>query len=146
MGIYASDPETYNVFTGLFDPVIEEYHSVPWRKRIKAAVRVKLQDSFYNTIILYLWIQEALTSYPGIFFNEKKTFLVWCNEEDHMRLISMERDGNLGRRYTRDSLKWSKKSRRNWNSCGIGDSASLHSALRILAQPSEPPCTFACQN
>ncbi|TGZ48456.1 Arginine kinase, partial [Temnothorax longispinosus] len=33
-----------------------------WRKRIKAAVRVKLQDSFYNTIILYLWIQEALTS------------------------------------------------------------------------------------
>ncbi|XP_024876076.1 LOW QUALITY PROTEIN: arginine kinase-like [Temnothorax curvispinosus] len=26
-GIYASDPETYNVFTRLFDPVIEEYHS-----------------------------------------------------------------------------------------------------------------------
>lgn len=37
-----------------------------------------------------------------------------------MRLISMERDGGV-----RDSLKWSKKSRRNWNSYGIGDSASL---------------------
>nr|CAD7260621.1 unnamed protein product [Timema shepardi] len=26
----------------------------------------------------------------GIFLNEKKTFLVWANEEDHLRLISMQ--------------------------------------------------------
>lgn len=37
----------------------------------------------------------------GIFFNEEKTFLVWCNEEDHMRLISMEKTGNLGAVYAR---------------------------------------------
>lgn len=37
------------------------------------------------------------------------------------------------RRCTRDSLKWSKKSRRNWNSYDAEDSASLHSTLRILA-------------
>ncbi|XP_076231671.1 arginine kinase [Calliopsis andreniformis] len=37
----------------------------------------------------------------GIFFNEAKTFLVWCNEEDHMRLISMEKGGNLSSVYAR---------------------------------------------
>ncbi|XP_026817966.1 arginine kinase [Rhopalosiphum maidis] len=37
----------------------------------------------------------------GIFHNENKTFLVWCNEEDHLRLISMQQGGNLGEVYTR---------------------------------------------
>jgi len=37
-------------------------YRLAWRKGIKTAVRVKLQDSFYNTIILYLQVQEALTS------------------------------------------------------------------------------------
>lgn len=32
----------------------------------------------------------------GIYHNENKTFLVWCNEEDHLRLISMQMGGNLG--------------------------------------------------
>lgn len=37
----------------------------------------------------------------GIFFNDAKTFLVWCNEEDHLRIISMECTGNLGNVYDR---------------------------------------------
>ncbi|VVC28422.1 ATP:guanido phosphotransferase, N-terminal,ATP:guanido phosphotransferase, catalytic [Cinara cedri] len=37
----------------------------------------------------------------GIFHNENKTFLVWCNEEDHLRLISMQMGGNLGEVYKR---------------------------------------------
>ncbi|XP_074655962.1 taurocyamine kinase-like isoform X2 [Tubulanus polymorphus] len=37
----------------------------------------------------------------GIFFNEAKTFLVWCNEEDHMRIISMQKGGNLAEVYKR---------------------------------------------
>lgn len=37
----------------------------------------------------------------GIFFNEFKTFLVWVNEEDHLRIISMECGGNLGNVYAR---------------------------------------------
>ncbi|XP_020816584.1 arginine kinase-like [Drosophila serrata] len=37
----------------------------------------------------------------GIFHNEAKTFLVWCNEEDHMRIISMEKGGDLGKVYDR---------------------------------------------
>ncbi|KAL3123637.1 hypothetical protein niasHT_005665 [Heterodera trifolii] len=32
----------------------------------------------------------------GIFHNAKKTFLVWVNEEDHLRIISMQKGGDVG--------------------------------------------------
>nr|ABH10965.1 protoflagellar creatine kinase [Dictyoplax lecus] len=31
----------------------------------------------------------------GIWHNEKKNFLIWVNEEDHMRIISMQLGGNM---------------------------------------------------
>merc|ERR1711970_1298505 len=31
----------------------------------------------------------------GIFHNDKKTFLIWVNEEDQLRIISMENGGNV---------------------------------------------------
>jgi len=31
----------------------------------------------------------------GIWHNDNKTFLVWVNEEDHLRVISMEKGGNM---------------------------------------------------
>lgn len=31
----------------------------------------------------------------GIWHNDQKTFLVWVNEEDHIRVISMQKDGNM---------------------------------------------------
>merc|ERR1719272_732924 len=31
----------------------------------------------------------------GIFHNDDKTALCWCNEEDHCRIISMSKDGNV---------------------------------------------------
>lgn len=37
----------------------------------------------------------------GIFHNENKTFLVWVNEEDHLRIISMQQGGDLGQVYRR---------------------------------------------
>lgn len=37
----------------------------------------------------------------GIFHNDNKTFLVWINEEDHIRIISMQNGGNLGEVYKR---------------------------------------------
>lgn len=37
----------------------------------------------------------------GIYHNDKKTFLVWVNEEDHLRLISMQKGGDLGEVYRR---------------------------------------------
>jgi protein-arginine kinase len=32
----------------------------------------------------------------GIYHNKDKTFLVWVNEEDHLRIISMQSGGNVG--------------------------------------------------
>nr|XP_021202112.1 arginine kinase isoform X4 [Bombyx mori] len=37
----------------------------------------------------------------GIYHNENKTFLVWCNEEDHLRIISMQMGGDLQQVYKR---------------------------------------------
>ena len=37
----------------------------------------------------------------GIWHNEDKNFLVWINEEDHMRIISMQKDSNMGEVFTR---------------------------------------------
>lgn len=37
----------------------------------------------------------------GIYHNDNKTFLVWCNEEDHLRIISMQMGGDLGEVYRR---------------------------------------------
>lgn len=37
----------------------------------------------------------------GIFHNDHKTFLVWCNEEDHLRIISMQKGGDLKQIYKR---------------------------------------------
>merc|ERR1711915_293955 len=31
----------------------------------------------------------------GIFHNDAKTFLIWINEEDQLRIISMENGGNV---------------------------------------------------
>jgi len=37
----------------------------------------------------------------GIYHNDNKTFLVWVNEEDHLRIISMQMGGDLGTVYRR---------------------------------------------
>ncbi|XP_036355558.1 LOW QUALITY PROTEIN: arginine kinase-like, partial [Octopus sinensis] len=37
----------------------------------------------------------------GIYHNDSKTFLIWVNEEDHLRIISMQKGGNLSEVYRR---------------------------------------------
>lgn len=37
----------------------------------------------------------------GIYHNDNKTFLVWVNEEDHLRIISMQKGGDLKQIYKR---------------------------------------------
>lgn len=52
----------------------------------------------------FLQSARACIAWPagrGIYYNDKKTFLVWVNEEDHMRIISMQKGGNLGEVYAR---------------------------------------------
>merc|ERR1719230_1086092 len=40
----------------------------------------------------------------GIFHNDEKNFFVWVNEEDHMRIISMEKGDNVQAIFKRFAL------------------------------------------
>lgn len=66
----------------------------------------KLTDDhfLFNDNDRFLRDAGGYTDWPsgrGIYFNHKKTFLVWVNEEDHLRFISMQKGGNLGEVYSR---------------------------------------------
>jgi creatine kinase len=37
----------------------------------------------------------------GIFYNKEKNFLVWVNEEDHCRVISMQQGGSMQKTFQR---------------------------------------------
>jgi len=177
-GLYCSDPEAYDTFAELCDPIVKDYHQFPMDKPIKhpapdfgdienltfgnldpdnkfvvsTRVRVgrsaaglpfppletkeqrreieaKIKKAFekmtgdfagkYYSLATMTKEEEAqliadhflfnnsdrfaasagvYRDWPdarGIFFNNAKTFLVWVNEEDHYRIISMQKGGDL---------------------------------------------------
>jgi len=184
VGVYACDPEGYETFKDLLDPVIKDYHKFPMDKEIKhpaadfgdieklpfgdldpenkfiksTRVRVgrsadgfpfpplvsreqrkeiegrikKVFDTLEGEYKGKYYSLETMTkeetdkliedhflfnnsdkcaesagvyrTWPearGIYHNDNKTFLVWVNEEDHYRIISMQMGGNLGEVYKR---------------------------------------------
>nr|QMS79253.1 arginine kinase [Psoroptes ovis] len=181
IGIYAPDPEAYQVFAELFNKVIDEYHCFspnnshppsdfgklsdfidldPEHKfiistRIRCGRSVKgfpfnpcLKEKQYkeleqkiSSILLkatdeelkgqylplltmskeeqkrlidqhylfkegdrFLQTANACRFWPkgrGIFLNKARTFMVWINEEDHIRIISMQEGGNVSQVFGR---------------------------------------------
>lgn len=175
IGVYAADSECYKVFSPLFTPIIENYHSpykvsslqpfdlnlegidfsplkqtksliqstrvrvarniegYPLTSGLSAEQRVEiegklksvllalegdLKGNYYSLANINQKIQEQLIQdhflfikkeryfdsagmlkdWPigrGIFYNNAKTFLVWVNEEDHLRIISMQEGFDL---------------------------------------------------
>jgi len=86
----------------------------------------------------------------GIFHNKGKTFLVWVNEEDHLRLISMQNGGNVGQVLERlikgvkaiqSQVPFSRDDRLGWltfcpSNLGTTVRASVHIRLpKISAKP-----------
>jgi protein-arginine kinase len=70
------------------------------------ATRVRLeQDHFlFRKEVGYFAFGGVYRDWPegrGIFHNPSKTFLVWVNEEDELRIISMQEGGNIGEVFTR---------------------------------------------
>jgi len=61
----------------------------------------------------------------GIFHNEAKTFLVWVNEEDQLRIISMEKGGDVKGVFARlaEGIK------------GVGESVKAESGKEFLLDP-----------
>jgi len=89
----------------------------------------------------------------GIFHNKDKNFLVWINEEDHTRVISMEKGGNMKKVFERfarglkeveDTIKeggseymWSKRLGYILtcpSNLGTGLRAGVHVKLPLLSQ------------
>jgi len=181
VGLYAPDAESYTLFAGLFNPVIEDYHggfkstdkhpptdfgdlntlvNVDPENAFVISTRVRcgrsLQGYPFNPCLnetQYKEMEEKVkaqlsgmegelkgTYYPltgmdkatqqqliddhflfkegdrflqaanacrywpsgrGIYHNDNKTFLVWVNEEDHLRIISMQKGGDLKQVFTR---------------------------------------------
>lgn len=175
-GLYAPDPECYDVFSDLFHPVIAEYHKVDvktlksvhdlgnadnleelkpeyanqivstrvrvgrtvkgfamagklnreQRLNLEATIKSGLakldgdlageyksltemsyaeRDQLINDHILYndaddKYLRSAggYSDWPigrGVFLNKQKNFIVWVNEEDHIRIISMQKGASL---------------------------------------------------
>ena len=54
-----------------------------------------------STLLLASGMGKQWPDARGIFHNEKKNFLVWCNEEDHTRIISMQMGDDIKEVFSR---------------------------------------------
>jgi len=55
-------------------------------------------SSFLSSIVSQYFLLGMARDWPdarGIYHNDDKNFLVWINEEDHSRIISMQKGGNI---------------------------------------------------
>ena len=49
-----------------------------------------------DELMLFSWrMERGWLHAHGTYHNEKKSSLVWVNEEDHLRIISMEKGYNI---------------------------------------------------
>ncbi|CAG9855958.1 unnamed protein product [Phyllotreta striolata] len=111
---------------------------------VDSHVLYKESDRFLNAANAYRYWPAG----RGYFYNEDKTFIVWVNEEDHMRVISMQEGGNLGEIYDRlakaiqqldEKLEFERHERLGFLSMcptnvGTGIRASVHIKLPNLAE------------
>jgi len=107
-----------------FNPMLKEKDYLEMEKKIKAALSTitdkdlkgtyypldgmskETQDKLIKDHFLFkegdrhLQQANACNFWPkgrGIFHNNDKNFLIWVNEEDHMRIISMEQGSDVGK-------------------------------------------------
>ena len=75
---------------------------IDFQPKLIQNIKVKhgLQDHFLfdkpvSPLLLASGMARDWPDARGIWHNESKNFLVWVNEEDHTRVISMEKGGNM---------------------------------------------------
>ncbi|XP_044746540.1 arginine kinase-like [Coccinella septempunctata] len=92
-----------NAFQGLGGELSGTYR--PLTKMPKCEQERLIDDHYlFKEGDRFLKAAKACRFWPvgrGIFLNKDKTFLTWVNEEDHLRMISMEPGGDLGNVYRR---------------------------------------------
>lgn len=92
-----------NILINLTDELHGQYY--PLTGMDKSVQDKLIEDHFlFKEGDRFLQSANACRFWPtgrGIYHNDDKTFLVWINEEDHMRIISMQPGGDLGQVYGR---------------------------------------------
>uniref|UniRef100_A0A3B3RX67 Creatine kinase S-type, mitochondrial n=1 Tax=Paramormyrops kingsleyae TaxID=1676925 RepID=A0A3B3RX67_9TELE len=107
VGMVAGDEETYEVFADIFDPVIKDRHNGYDPRRMKHPTDLDsskdhfLFDKPVSPLLTCAGMARDWPDARGIWHNNEKTFLIWVNEEDHTRVISMEKGGNMKRVFER---------------------------------------------
>uniref|UniRef100_A0A3Q3WWR3 Creatine kinase S-type, mitochondrial n=1 Tax=Mola mola TaxID=94237 RepID=A0A3Q3WWR3_MOLML len=110
VGMVAGDEESYEVFAELFDPVIKDRHngydplpslSTPSCTPLLANQEHFLFDKPVSPLLTAAGMARDWLGARGIWHNNEKNFLIWINEEDHTRIISMEKGGNMKRVFER---------------------------------------------
>ncbi|KAH7728175.1 ATP:guanido phosphotransferase [Aphelenchoides avenae] len=142
-----------NIFTEITDPELAgKYY--PLEGMTKDVQTQLIQDHFlFKEGDRFLQAANACRYWPsgrGIYHNNQKTFLVWVNEEDHLRIISMQNGGNVGQVLERlikgvktigSKAPFSRDERLGWltfcpSNLGTTVRASVHIALpKISAKP-----------
>merc|ERR1719154_976721 len=83
-----------------FNPCLTEAQYKEMEEKVSSTLTKLTDDHFlFKEGDRFLQAANACRYWPagrGIYHNENKTFLVWVNEEDHLRLISMQKGGDLG--------------------------------------------------
>jgi len=96
----------------------------------------------------------------GIFFNDNKTFLVWINEEDQLRIISMEQGANIKSVFGRlekavaainEKLEFAFNEQLGYltacpTNIGCGERASVHIRVPLTSQNKEAFEDIATRN
>ncbi|MCP9263341.1 Arginine kinase [Dirofilaria immitis] len=141
------------VLCGFADPELKGTY-YPLAGMTKDVQKQLIEDHFlFKEGDRFLQAANACRYWPigrGIYHNENKTFLIWINEEDHLRIISMQKGGHVGQVLERlikglkmieNSLRFSRDPRLGWltfcpTNLGTTIRASVHIRLpKISAKP-----------
>merc|ERR1719456_1996564 len=92
---------------GDYYPLAFSYSYAPKPKGMTYEEEEKMREEHFlfqepdSTLLLSSGMGKQWPDARGIFANEKKNFLVWCNEEDHTRIISMQMGADIKQVFSR---------------------------------------------
>merc|ERR1712130_216470 len=92
VGCVAGDEDSYETFAEFFDEIIEKRHGGYKKTDMH---KTDLLDNPVSPLLTCGGMARDWPDARGIWHNDNKDFLVWINEEDHLRIISMQKDGDM---------------------------------------------------
>ncbi|XP_010185277.1 PREDICTED: creatine kinase U-type, mitochondrial-like, partial [Mesitornis unicolor] len=101
VGMVAGDEESYEVEKVTVDALSGLTGDLSGRYYRLSEMTEKEQQQLIDVSTGALLAAGAAQHRPVSRHNNEKTFLIWINEEDHTRVISMEKGGNMKRVFER---------------------------------------------